>query len=233
MIEYAARRSGVFVTLTTNGTIMDERRTQRLLESGVHLIDISIDAFTQETYGSIRVKGNLAVTRGNVLRLIQWARESRSGTRVVVSFIEQPNNMSEVADFERFWRDNGADEVVIRRLHSSAGAVVSIAQVLRAGAAGLPRYPCLYPWERITLNPRGELAFCPQDWVHGSVVADYRTTSVREAWRGPFYERLRQAHLTGDFGSHPFCGNCPDWKATRWPGEGRSYADMIEHFAKG
>jgi MoaA/NifB/PqqE/SkfB family radical SAM enzyme len=233
MIEYAARHSGVFVTLTTNGTIMDERRTQRLLESGVHLIDISIDAFTQATYGSIRVKGNLAVTTANVLRLIRWVRESRSHTRVVVSFIEQPQNIAEAGDFERFWRDHGAEEVVIRRLHSSAGAVIAIADVLRARTAGLPRYPCLYPWERITLNPRGELAFCPQDWVHGSVVADYRTTTVREVWRGTFYEGLRRAHLASDFQSHAFCGGCPDWKATRWPGEGRSYADMIEHFAHG
>src|SRR6185295_9875768 len=45
MIEYACRRSGVFVTITTNGTIMNQRRTERLLASGVHMIDISIDAF--------------------------------------------------------------------------------------------------------------------------------------------------------------------------------------------
>ena len=44
LIQYAVNNSGVFVTLTTNGTIMDENRTKRLLDSGVHLIDISIDA---------------------------------------------------------------------------------------------------------------------------------------------------------------------------------------------
>ena len=233
MIEYAAKHSGVFVTLTTNGTIMDERRTQRLLESGVHLIDISIDAFTQETYGKIRVKGNLAVTRANVLRLLQWVRESRSSTKVVVSFIEQPDNVQEIPEFEQFWRDAGANEVVVRRLHSSAGAVVPIAAVLRAKAADETRYPCLYPWERITLNPRGELAFCPQDWVHGSAIVDYRTTTIRDVWRGPFYDALRRAHLSNEFGAHSFCGNCPDWKGTRWPGQGRSYADMIEQFSQG
>ncbi|HET6264248.1 MAG TPA: radical SAM protein, partial [Usitatibacter sp.] len=31
MIEYAVRNSGVFVTITTNGTIMNEKRTRRLL----------------------------------------------------------------------------------------------------------------------------------------------------------------------------------------------------------
>ena len=233
MVEYAARRSGVFVTLTTNGTIMDERRTRQLLDSGVHLIDISIDAVTPETYARIRVRGDLAVTRANVLRLLEWARAAGSPTKIVVSFIEQPDNAHEAVPFERFWKENGAHQVVIRRLHSGAGAVISIADVLRAQPRESARYPCLYPWERIVVNPRGELAFCPQDWVHGSVIADYRTTTVREVWQGPFYQALREAHLRGDFGAHSFCGNCPDWKATRWPGEGRSYADMIEHFSRG
>lgn len=93
MIQAAVEHSGVYVTLTTNGKIMDEKRTRKLLDAGVHMIDISLDAFKPETYAKIRVKGNLAVTQGNVLRLIRWAQESsqdaRTRTKVVVSFVEQ------------------------------------------------------------------------------------------------------------------------------------------------
>jgi hypothetical protein len=92
------------------------------------------------------------------------------------------------------------------------------------------RYPCLYPWERILLNPRGELAFCPQDWVHGSVIADYHHTTIRDVWQGAEYQKLRAAHLANDFARHQFCGQCPDWRQTRWPGTGRSYADMVREF---
>ena len=228
MIEYAARVSGVLVTITTNGTIMNEKRTRRLLESGVHLIDISIDAFKPDTYSKIRVNGDLEITRTNVLSLLRWIRETGARTKVVVSFIEQPGNAAEIDDFTRFWTDQGAYRVVIRRLHSAAGAVVNIARLLRNKAKHEHRYPCLYPWERITINPRGELVFCPQDWVHGSVVADFRESSIRETWQGEFYQKLRNAHLTNDFGSHAFCGQCPDWRSTRWPDQGRSYADMVE-----
>jgi len=49
MIDYAVRNSGVFVTLTTNGTIMNEKRTQKLLDSGIHMIDISIDAISSRS----------------------------------------------------------------------------------------------------------------------------------------------------------------------------------------
>jgi MoaA/NifB/PqqE/SkfB family radical SAM enzyme len=227
MIEYAARNSGVFVTLTTNGTIMNEKRTKRLLESGVHMIDISIDALTPETYAKVRVNGDLNVTRANVLNLLNWTRSSKSQTKVVVSFVEQQINRHEAAGFESFWKEQGAHYVVIRRLHSAAGAAISIANLLKKETIRAQRYPCLYPWERITLNPRGELAFCPQDWVHGSSVADFRATTIAATWQGEFYRRLREAHLRNEFGDHKFCGGCPDWSTTRWPGQGRSYADLI------
>lgn len=230
MIQAAVDYSGVYVTLTTNGKIMNEKRTQRLLESGVHLIDISIDAFNPDTYAKIRVNGNLNVTRENVLRLLRWVRESKAATKVVVSFVEQPQNATEVTDFESYWKDQGADYVVIRRLHSCSGAIEELADQSRRSLGAARRRPCLYPWERVVINARGDLAFCPSDWVHGSYVADYRITTICAEWQGAFYRSVRQAHLTNDYRNHAFCGNCPDWSATRWPHQGRSYADMVEEF---
>jgi MoaA/NifB/PqqE/SkfB family radical SAM enzyme len=230
MIQSAVDHSGVYVTMTTNGKIMNEKRTQKLLESGVHLIDISIDAFKPETYAKIRVKGNLDVTRCNVLRLLEWVRESKSKTKVVVSFVEQPQNTDEAQDFENYWNDAGANYVVIRRLHSHSGAVIKVADINRKNQQTVARRPCLYPWERVTINARGDLAFCPSDWVHGSFVADYRNTTIHAEWQGEFYQSLRKAHLSNNYNNHGFCGNCPDWESTRWPHQGRSYADMIEEF---
>lgn len=229
MLAHAAKDSGTLVTLTTNGTILNEQRIDKVLETGVHLIDISIDAFTPDTYAKIRVNGNLEVTRGNVLNLIGEVQKQKKSTKVVVSYVEQPLNVGETSDFEKFWKDHGASYVVVRRLHSAAGSVSPIAQKLRDPSLE-KRTPCLYPWERILLNPRGELAFCPQDWVHGSVIADYRDHTIQEVWQGEFYQKLREAHLTNCYKGHQFCGQCPDWKGTRWPDEGRSYADMVEEF---
>lgn len=232
MIEYAVRNSGIFVTLTTNGTIMDEKRIENLLSAGIHMIDISIDAFTPETYAKIRVKGDLNITRANVLKLINMSRQISQRTKVVVSYVEQPLNTNETNDFETFWKGNGADYVVIRRQHSCSGAKAALAEVMRAENGNDFRRPCLYPWERIVLNPRGNLSFCPADWTGDASIVDYRSTTIYETWQGEFYQRLRDAHLLNNFANHKFCGQCPDWKVTRWSSEGRSYADMIEEFKK-
>ncbi len=230
MLAYAAKNSGTTVTLTTNGTLLNSARMEKLLATGVNLVDISLDAFTSETYAAIRVNGNLEVTRANVLNLIKAARTATVRPKVVVSFVEQPQNRNEIADFEQYWRDNGADYVVVRRLHTNANSTAKVVAQVASTATAEPRRPCLYPWERILLNPSGHLSFCPMDWVHGSDFTDYRTTTIKDTWQGEFYRQLRAAHLENNYSCHGFCGQCPDWKSTRWPEQGRSYADMVQEF---
>jgi len=227
MLTEAVTNSGTFVSLTTNGTLLTPPRIEQLIATGVHLVDISIDAFSAETYAKIRVRGDLAVTRGNVERLIARVRESGSPMRIAVSYIEQPGNRHETADFERFWTNAGAHSVAIRRLHSASGAVIPVAAVMRKQGAIKQRTPCVYPWERVVLTPRETLAFCPSDWTGGSSLVDYRTNTIAEVWQSRRYEALRRAHLTNDYSGHAFCGQCPDWQETRWPGEGRTYATLV------
>jgi MoaA/NifB/PqqE/SkfB family radical SAM enzyme len=229
MISYAAKKSGVFVTLTTNGTILNAKAAQSLVESGVHMIDISIDAFKAETYAKIRKNGDLSITNANVIQLLKVAAKK---TKVIVSFIEQSENTTEADDFKAYWTDQGADYVVIRKLHSGAGTIGDIADKMRERQSLIQRRPCLYPWERIVLTPRGFLAFCPADWEHSSSITDFRETSIREIWQNPFYKSLRQAHLDNVFSDYPACQQCPDWEMVAWPHEGRSYAELIKEFKK-
>ncbi len=227
MLGYAVKNSGVLVSLTTNGTLMDGRHSEKLLESGVQMVDISIDAFAPDTYAKIRRNGNLEVTRSNVLRLIDLARRQNSGLKVVVSYIEQPLNKNETEDFRTFWEEHGAHYVVVRRQHSGAGMIEEVARTMKSLEAPNSRRPCTYPWERIILNPRGFLSFCPADWQHLSTVADYRVDTIKSVWTGETMQKLREAHLNNDYSDLPCCEQCPDWSATRWPTEGRSYADLV------
>ena len=232
MVAEAVHGAGTFVSITINGTLLTEPRATRLLETSVGLVDISLDAFRPETYARIRVNGDLAVTRANVERLIALKQQAASRTRIVVSYIEQPENAAETGDFERFWRDAGADAVAIRRLHSASGAVIPVADLMRRRVESVARRPCVYPWERVVLNPRGMLCFCPADWTHSSTMVDYRTANIAETWRGAFYEGLRAAPRADDYSAHGFCGQCPDWQDTRWPDDGPSYASLIQRFSE-
>lgn len=230
MLSCAVKNSGTTVTLTTNGTLMDEEKCEALIETGVDIIDISIDAYYPDTYSKIRVKGNLEITRVNVLKLLRLREESSKKINVVVSFVEQPHNLGEADIFTEYWKSHGVDFVIVRRLHSCAGAKPDIASKLRDKAD--LRRPCLYPWERVVLNPKGYLGFCPASWRGETEIADFKKCSIKDTWQGDFYKKLRDEHLNNNFLQNKFCCHCPDWKQVRWPDEGKSYADMVEQIAK-
>lgn len=229
LLRQARILSGALVTMTTNGVILDGARAEQLLRTEVDLIDISIDAFSEETYTKVRAGGSLERTRENVIGLLRAKRKMGASTKIVVSFIDQPHNTDEKQRFSEYWQRQGVDRVVIRRFHSNAGAKRAVARTLQLLNEGEHRRPCLYPWERMVLGPTGLLGFCPADWSHQASFVDFRTTTIRDSWQGTYMAALRAAHQTGDFSDPRFklCANCPDWSTTRWPSEGTSYADMV------
>ena len=87
------------------------------------MIDISIDAFSNEIYEKVRVGGNLNVTRKNVLRLLELNDEVGHKTKIIVSFVEQKENSHEIESFKEFWNRHSVDEVLIRKLHTNSGSV--------------------------------------------------------------------------------------------------------------
>ena len=230
MLAYAVNRTGLPVNLTTNGLLLDEKRTVALLDAGVSVFDISLDAHDPETYAKVRVNGDLALAHENVLRLIRMNRERGNPSKIMVSFVMQPLNDGEEGPFKEFWESEGADFVVLRTRHSCAGSMDDMTKVLWEQAPS-PRKPCLYPWERLVLKPDGKFSFCPADWLHQAEIGNINEKTIQEVWTGPEMEALRRAHLKNDFANHPFCGGCPDWSVIRWPHEGRSYATVMHEFA--
>lgn len=228
---YAIQFSEVKVTLTSNGTIYKENIGQ-LFKDGLHLLDISLDANSDQTYKLVR-GGNFNKVKTNISKFVKLRNKLKSKTKIIVSFIEQESNRHEVESFKKYW-NTIVDEVIIRRLHSNAGDdTQNIKKFYANSNQENKRRPCLYPWERIVLNARGMLSFCPTDWYGKSEICDYKYTSIKETWSNVFYKNLRNVHLNNDYSSCTFCNKCPDWKFTRWPFQaGESYADLVSKMSK-
>ncbi|WOF15385.1 radical SAM protein [Methanoplanus sp. FWC-SCC4] len=233
MLLYAKENSGAVVTLTTNGTLLNEKNLDKLIKSNIDVIDISIDAHYKETYEKIRVGGSFEKVVNNVLNLLKRRGEFKDGIKIMVSFVEQEFNRQEKEKFIEFWTESGVDNVVIRPLHSVGGSVEEIAVQMNANSDESVRKPCIYPWERILLNSDGNLHYCPVSFGKNDIIADYRTNNIFKIWSGEMYNDLRKAHLKHSFENYPLCKGCPDWKNICWPGEsGTNYSEIIDKLKK-
>ncbi len=228
MLAHAVERTGLPVNLTTNGMLLTEEIARSLVDAGVSVIDISLDAHEEETYRRIRVKGELARTRENIHRLLAVTARSGGRTRVVVSFVLQPLNEGEVEAFRSYWRSCGVADVIIRPRHSCAGSNAAIRDAMWAEAPRV-RHPCLYPWERLVVKSDGTFSYCPADWLHQADLGSLADFGVAEVWTGEKMQALRRTHQLNTFPEKSLCGRCPDWSIIRWPHEpGRNYADVMK-----
>lgn len=233
MLEYAVVNANCLVSITTNGSLLDEEKIEKLLKLNLGLIDFSIDAFSEETYAKVRKKGVLSVVKNNINTMLRLKEKLSSKTKIVVSFVKQESNKFEEEIFKKYWYEQGVDRVIIRKMHTAGGALTSNTDVINDTAI----YPCVYPWERIVLNQKGELGFCPADWdLQGAriVCNDYSISKIKNVWNSEIYNNLREQHLTGNFKDSCVCKNCPDRCQSIWPGNGEiAYGDMIADFTKG
>src|SRR5437764_7904327 len=69
MIAYAAEK-GIRVTTNSNLTLLNERRAERCVTSGLDCLHISLDGATAETYERIRVRAHFDRVVHNVERLL-------------------------------------------------------------------------------------------------------------------------------------------------------------------
>ena len=227
MINYAVDYSDTKVTLTTNGTLLNEKKMLKLLNSGLHMIDISIDAVNATTYSKIRVNGDFNKTKSNVLKLINLIEKSTYKTKLIVSFVEQELNFKESDEFRDYWTEQGVKEVVIRKLHTNSGSNYH-SDIYKKNEI-ISRRPCLYPWERVVLTAKGNLNFCPTDWFGKANICNFRETTIKDLWHSTFYNQLRNKHICNKYENSDICKNCPDWSNTSWPfDKDKSYADLVE-----
>ena len=231
IISYAGKYAKTKINITTNGHLLDDYKIKVILEAKVDVLDISLDAFTSETYAKIRIHGDLERVRNNILNILRIIKEKKLPTKIIVSFVEQPYNTHEKQKFYDYWTGVGVHFVVMRELHSSAGFKTQISKRMQRNSDAKQRLrrPCMYPWERLTLVPDGMLAFCPADWKDGSHFIDFRTTTIKEAWQSEVMQKLREAHLENNYKDFPLCAQCPDWVNTKWEdAEGIMYHDVMK-----
>jgi MoaA/NifB/PqqE/SkfB family radical SAM enzyme len=108
----AAKGAGCRVGLTTNGTLLDSRTSQGLLDVGLDLIAISIAGATRETHESIRVGSDYPLILENVRRFVSLrAGRGRKRLKVEFSYLMTKTNMAELPKAVELAAALGVDEL--------------------------------------------------------------------------------------------------------------------------
>jgi MoaA/NifB/PqqE/SkfB family radical SAM enzyme len=105
---------GANVSLSSNGTLMDEKKCRKLIESGIRAIGISLDASTAEVYNVVRPPGGFDTVLHNIKTLTRLKKEMGASHPLLhLSFGVMRQNIHDLQRFPDLASELGATELIV------------------------------------------------------------------------------------------------------------------------
>jgi len=212
------QEAGIRTGLSTNATLMDSERADRLLDSGLDYLILAFDGASKETYEKYRVGATFEKTIENIIGFLEKKRERSSSIHVVVQMVVLKDNVREIPEFRKLWTIPGVDEIRFKRDEIRFEGTTVAGEALQ----GQRKNPCHLLWRGPLYVRYDGLAYPCCYMYGGSPVGDLKTQTVMEVWNSAGMVKLREAHLKGDVSDYPVCATC---QAAR-PGRAALYGSL-------
>jgi MoaA/NifB/PqqE/SkfB family radical SAM enzyme len=205
--------NSVRIVLITNGSLLTPERSKALLDAGIDSIHISIDAFYEETYRSIRPGLHFSEVVENTAELLRVDQ----GSHTVVRFLRQRANEREEKQFKHFWKSRGA-QIFIFPLENRTGILDNF-ELLRGSPPWLRRrfartvrdllFPsCLLPFYSLNVLWDGRVILCCNDWGHQDIVGDLSSQSIQDVWNSDAINSYRTLLYQNHADQSLLCRDC-------------------------
>jgi radical SAM protein with 4Fe4S-binding SPASM domain len=201
-IDYAARWN-IKTYMSTNIMAYTEEMGRNLIQSGLTRLTVSCDGISQETYGRYRAGGDLKKVIASVEHLIAMKKKMLcSHPHIDMQFIVFKHNENEMKEFEKFWKNKGADSVSFIRMSYMSKQGMGLAKQLDFVPIN-PNYQPYHPYGKIkscadlyyglTLDWNGDWYSCcfpsgEKPFKVGNIITD----NFWEIWNGPKYRYFRK-----------------------------------------
>lgn len=206
-ISYAVKAGILDVYLSTNAILLTEKYCRELVASGLHRIQISIDAFTEDTYQQVRPGGDLQTVIDNVQLLKRVRDEMGSEFPLMrVNFVRTELNEHELDDFVAFWQGQidmiGVQEMIKPPKSSREIKSATSRDKKKEG------FRCSFPFKQLVVNNEGWILPCCTFYGEELKLGNIKDMTIEEAWNCDQINELRRIHSEGRYEENPACKAC-------------------------
>jgi len=204
-ISYAKEKK-VVTRLHTNGSLLTETVSRKILDSGLDRLSFSFDGYEKNTYEKIRKNGDFEKTITNIVRFLEIKKETGSrkpGTAIeVINFDSiKKGDPHKKKEFTRRFENLPLDSFIMKELHNWGGELKQ--------KRGKDAYTvCPFPWNALIICWDGSVLPCTQDFFNINVVGDMNTSTLRSIWNGDKMVSLRKDLAKGRAANLKPCSGC-------------------------
>jgi len=205
MIKYA-RQNNIKTFVQTNAMVLDRIMSEKLINSGLDLLVLSIDAVSEQVYNLIRRGGDFYKVVKNAEEFLKIKNLNGKKPYTIVQMVYTEYNKNEVEDFYHYWIKKGADAVRIKPFNSRAG-LVSFGEIKKQ------ELPCIRLWRGMAVFWDGKVVPCCMDYKGKYVLGDVSKEKILDIWNSEKMVYLRKLHTSGEVKNSELCKNCEGYKA--------------------
>jgi radical SAM protein with 4Fe4S-binding SPASM domain len=203
-IKYA-KEKGLTTYMVTNASLLNEKNSIKLIESGLDAMNITFSGITKEIYESVHVNLSFETTFNNVNRFFKIKREMGAKfPRAGVKFMEMKETTHEKEKFIEYWNPI-ANDLIISPCHNygSGREYVNVGKNLKRESCG--RIFFLHAFQILW---DGRIVPCCFDFNGEIILGDTNVDSLIDIWNGEDFVKFRDAHEKGEFYKYPYCDKC-------------------------
>jgi len=208
MVAHTSDKS-VASMISTNGMLLNEDLSTRLLEAGLDYLKVAVSGYSQDVYGIYHQGGDVARILENVVAFERIRRRLGRRCLVVVDYILFEHNRHQEDDVRRFCRENGIS-FSLRYGRTLEGSE------LMSPAESRHHYqpktgPCDWLWKIMVFCADGSSVPCCQFATCADspfVMGVGGETSAAAIWNGSAYRELRRVHASSGRKGLPLCAGC-------------------------
>lgn len=210
LIRYAKQKE-ISISVSTNLSIrLTDEYLERLVQSGLDTLIVSLDGITEETYKKYRRNGNLALAHENLRRIHQIKKRLGSQTpEVIWQFLVFRHNEHEIDTVRAVYKAWGADKIVVKGaqmpldefrdgLEPSTLPQYNLYHPDHPGVRGISKSvkstrTCSWLYGVFVLNPNGKVSPCCAVPAEQHDFSEYSASSgFFTAWNSRRFRQARQ-----------------------------------------
>jgi len=204
-IEYIREKCpSAFIFFVTNGSLLTKERADKIANSGLDKITISVHGLSKETYEKNMVGLNFHRT----LDRINYFLSINKYVKVRIAILENLLPKKEFQEALEYWKEKGIP-VEIQQSNDRAGTISDNDYVVWRSDNKGKVVGCMfdYPLRYMAIHFNGDVVLCCYDWHREVLLGNLNESSIYEIWNSKKYQNIRYAiygHCPPDF----ICSRC-------------------------
>jgi len=203
MIQYC-KNNNLRVGLSINVTLLSEKMSQKLLNSGLDYLIFSLGGFTKETHEKILVNAKYELVHKNIMDYIRLKAETKNKLYTIIQLVYLEENKHEVNEFVKYWKKfKQLNEV---RIKPYVNFDYMPKKIEPNKSQKKPR--CFYIWRQAYIYWDGTVIMCCMDADNTYPLGNINKDSLYNIWNNDKIRTIRTLHNTGNVSKCELCSVC-------------------------